>query len=167
MSDIESMKLPPIHPGEILEEEFLGPLRMSHHQLAKSIDVDAHCVDALVNGEDSITAEMALRLSRFFGTSARFWTGLQSQYDLEIAKDRMATKLSAVKRHKRNWAESDVMLPSDNRCWCGCGGVTNTDSHFLQGHDHKALHKVIESEYGSVVEFLRHHDYSLGGEKVN
>ena len=164
---MDSKKLPPIHPGEILKEEFLVPLSISQHELAKSIGIDAQCIHAVVHGEESITAEVALRLSRFFGTSARFWTGLQSQYDLEIAKDRMATKLSAVKRYKRNWGESDIRLPSDNRCWCGCGGVANTDSHFLQGHDQKALHEVIKSEYGSVLEFLRHHDYSLGGEKVN
>ena len=164
---MDSNKLPPIHPGEILNEEFLVPLSMSHHQLAKSIDVNSQRIHALVNGEDSISAEIALRLSRFFGTSARFWTGLQSQYDLEVAKDRMATELNAVKRHKKNWVESDFRLPSTDGCLCGCGGVPNTGSHFLQGHDQKALQKVIKSEYGSVLEFLRHHDYSFDGEKVN
>ena len=164
---MDSNKLPPIHPGEILNEEFLVPLSMSHHQLAKSIDVNSQRIHALVNGEDSISAEIALRLSRFFGTSARFWTGLQSQYDLEVAKDRMATELNAVKRHKKNWVESDVRLPSTDGCLCGCGGVPNAGSHFLQGHDQKALQKVIKSEYGSVLEFLRHHDYSFDGEKVN
>ena len=164
---MDSKRMPPIHPGEILEEEFLVPLSMSHHQLAKSIDVDAQCIHALIRGEGSINAEMALRLSRFFGTSARLWTGLQSQYDLEVAKDRMATKLNAVKRRRTKVVGSDTKLPSTDKCRCGCGGVTSADSHFLQGHDQQAVQRVIKSEYGSVLEFLRHHDYSIDGERVN
>ena len=85
---------------------------MSQHQLAKSIDVDSRCVHALVNGKESVTAEMALRLSRFFGTSARFWTGLQSQYDLEVTKDRIATELSLVKRLKANGIDLEAESPS-------------------------------------------------------
>ena len=167
MSDIDPGKLPPIHPGEILKEEFLVPLSISQQELAKSIDTDAQCIHAIVHGEESITAEMALCLSRFFGTSARFWTGLQSQYDLEVAKDRLATKLNAVKLHQTNGVASDVKLPPTGKCWCGCGGVPNKDSHFLQGHDQRALHKVIKSEYGSVLEFLRHHDYASSGDNAD
>ena len=164
---MDSKKLPPIHPGEILNEEFLVPLNMSQYQLAKSINVDSRCIHTLVNGKDSITAEMALRLSRFFGASARFWTGLQSQYDLEVTKDRISAELNSVKRLKVNGLDLETKLPSTDKCWCGCGGVPNTDAHFLQGHDQNALHEVIKSEYGSVVEFLRHHDYSLDGERVS
>ena len=81
-------KLPPIHPGEILNEEFLLPLNISQYRLAKSISVDPRRVHAIVHGERAISAETALLLARFFGTSAAFWMGLQNQYDLEIAEDR-------------------------------------------------------------------------------
>ena len=91
-----SQRLPPIHPGEILDEEFLRPMNITQYHLAKAIGVDARRIHAIVNGERSITAEISLLLSRFFGNSAGFWMGLQSQYDLETAEDRLAEKLSAV-----------------------------------------------------------------------
>ena len=78
-------KLPPIHPGEILEEEFLRPMKISQYRLSKSIGVDTKQVHAIVNGERGISAETVLLFSRFFGNSAGFWMGLQSQYDLEVA----------------------------------------------------------------------------------
>ena len=89
-------RLPPIHPGEILEEEFLRPMNITQYRLAKSIGVDARRVHAIVNGERSISAETALLFSRFFGNSAGFWMGLQSHYDLEVAEERLAGRLSAV-----------------------------------------------------------------------
>ena len=89
-------RLPPIHPGEILDEEFLQPMNISQYRLAKAIGVDARRIHAIVHGERSITAETALLFSRYFGNSARFWMGLQSQYDLETAEDRLAEKLNAV-----------------------------------------------------------------------
>ena len=92
-------KLPPIHPGEILEEEFLRPMNITQYRLAKAIGVDARRVHAIVNGERSITAETALLFSRFFGNSAGFWMGLQSQYDLETAEERLAERLSRVVAH--------------------------------------------------------------------
>ena len=92
-------RLPPIHPGEILDEEFLRPMNITQYRLAKAIGVDARRIHAIVHGERSITAETALLLSRFFGNSARFWMGLQSQYDLEMAEDRLAEKLDAVVAH--------------------------------------------------------------------
>ena len=85
-----SERLTPIHPGEILDEEFLQPMDISQYRLAKAIGVDAQHIHAIVHGERSITAETALLFSRFFGNSARFWMGLQSQYDLETAEDRLA-----------------------------------------------------------------------------
>ena len=85
-----------IHPGEILSEEFLGPMGISQYRLAKSIGVDARRIHAIVNGERSITAETALMLSRFFGNSAEFWTGLQSQYDLETATDSLGERLDRI-----------------------------------------------------------------------
>ena len=93
-------KLPPIHPGEILSEEFLLPLNISQYRLAKSVDVDPRRIHAIVHGERAITAETALLLSRFFGNSAAFWMGLQNQYDLETAEDRMTERLAAVEPHR-------------------------------------------------------------------
>ena len=78
-----SEKLPPIHPGEILNEEFLRPMNITHSRLAEAIGVDPRHIHAIVHGQRSITAETALLLSRFFGNSAQFWMGLQSQYELE------------------------------------------------------------------------------------
>ncbi len=83
-------KLPPVHPGEILSEEFLRPMNITQYRLAKSIGVDARRVHAIIHGQRAITAETALLLSRFFGNSAGFWMGLQTQYDLETAEDRLA-----------------------------------------------------------------------------
>ena len=157
---MELEKLPPIHPGEILSEEFLKPLKMSQHELAKSLGMDAQRIHAIIAGEESVTAETALRLSRFFGTSAGLWTGIQSQYDVEVAKDRLAAELRAIKpRHWTSETELDIELSLPRACACGCGDIPEEGSRFLQGHDHKAVHKVIKKEYGSVMEFLRHHDY--------
>ena len=89
-------RLSPIHPGEILNEEFLLPMGITQYRLAKSIGVDARRIHSIVHGQRSITAETALLLSRFFGNSAAFWMGLQSQYDLEAAEDRLADRLAAV-----------------------------------------------------------------------
>lgn len=89
-------KLPPIHPGEILNEEFLRPLNLSQYRLAKAIGVDPRRIHAIVHGQRAITAETALLLARFFGNSASFWMGLQSQYDLETAEDRLGQRLAAV-----------------------------------------------------------------------
>ncbi|MCY4558582.1 MAG: HigA family addiction module antitoxin [Chloroflexi bacterium] len=89
-------KLPPIHPGEILDEDFLRPMNITQYRLAKAIGVDARRIHAIVHGERAITAETALLFSRFFGNSAGFWMGLQSQYDLETAQDRLSDKLDAV-----------------------------------------------------------------------
>ncbi|MCY4652762.1 MAG: HigA family addiction module antitoxin [Dehalococcoidia bacterium] len=97
---VQSMdRLISIHPGEILSEEFLEPLGITQYRLAKEIGVDPRRIHAIVHGERSISAETALLLSRFFGNSAEFWMGLQSQYDLETAEDRIAQKLDAVTPH--------------------------------------------------------------------
>ena len=81
-----SEKLPPIHPGEILNEEFLRPMNITRSRLAEAIGVDPRRIHAIVQGQRSITAETALQLSRFFGNSAQFWMGLQSQYELETPR---------------------------------------------------------------------------------
>jgi len=88
-------KLPPVHPGEILQEEFLGPMGISQYRLAKSISVPARRINEVVHGKRSITADTALRLSRFFGTSERFWMNLQTRYDLEVEKERLGDRLEA------------------------------------------------------------------------
>ena len=91
-----SKKLPPIHPGRILDEEFLGPMHVTQYRLAKTIGVDPRRIHAIVRGERAITAETALLLSRFFGNSAGFWMGLQSQYDLEREQDRLADRIERI-----------------------------------------------------------------------
>jgi antitoxin HigA-1 len=88
-----SDRLPPIHPGEILVEEFLSPLGISQYRLAKDISVPPRRINEIVHGKRSITAGTALRLSRYFGTSERFWINLQTHYDLEVEKDRLGDRL--------------------------------------------------------------------------
>jgi addiction module HigA family antidote len=86
-------KLPPIHPGEILHEEFLLPLGISQYRLAKDTSVPPRRINEIVRGQRSISADTALRLARYFGTSERFWLNLQSHYDLEVEKDRLGSRL--------------------------------------------------------------------------
>jgi len=86
-------KLPPVHPGEVLLEEFLLPLGISQYRLAKDTGVPPRRINEIVHGKRAITADTALRLSRFFGTSEPFWLNLQTQYDLEVAKDRLGSRL--------------------------------------------------------------------------
>lgn len=83
----------PIHPGEILREEFLEPMDISAYRLAKDINVPLTRITAILNGERAITADTALRLSRYFGLSEKFWINLQSNYDLEVAKDSLGSRL--------------------------------------------------------------------------
>lgn len=78
-------KMKPLHPGEVLREDFLTPMGITAYRLAKDIDVPVNRITGIVNEERAISADTALRLSRYFGTSAKVWTGLQADYDLEIA----------------------------------------------------------------------------------
>lgn len=87
----------PVHPGEILYEEFLEPLSLSQYQLAKEISVPPRRINEIVHGQRRITADTALRLARFFGTSERFWLNLQARYDLELEKDRLGDALDNIK----------------------------------------------------------------------
>ena len=89
----EQMLLPPIHPGEILLEEFLQPMNISQYRLAKDIGVSPRRINEIVQGKRGITADTALRLSRYFGLSERFWMNLQTRYDLEIEKDKLRGRL--------------------------------------------------------------------------
>jgi addiction module HigA family antidote len=86
-------KLTPIHPGEILLEEFITPLGVSQSQVARSIGVPPRRVNEIVLGKRAITADTALRLARCFGTSPQFWTNLQAQYDLATEQDRLGNRL--------------------------------------------------------------------------
>lgn len=85
--------LDPIHPGEILLEDFMKPFNLSINQLAREIDVPAGRVSEIVNGKRAITADTALRLGRFFGVSPEIWTGLQTDYELRIAKRKIGNIL--------------------------------------------------------------------------
>ena len=86
-------KLTPIHPGEILLEEFLKPMGISQYRLAKDISVPPRRINEIVHGKRAITPDTALRLSRYFGLSERFWVNMQARYDLEIEKDKLADRL--------------------------------------------------------------------------
>jgi addiction module HigA family antidote len=88
-----SNKLSPVHPGEVLLEEFIKPMELSQNRLAINIGVDTRRINEIVLGKRAITADTALRLSRFFGNSPQFWMGLQSQYDLDIAQDQLGKRL--------------------------------------------------------------------------
>ena len=86
-------RLPPIHPGEILREEFLSPLGMSANELALALRVPATRINDIVNEKRGITADTALRLSRYFGTTPRFWMNMQASWELEIAEDQLGKAL--------------------------------------------------------------------------
>ena len=90
---MKKREFPPIHPGEILREEFLIPLGISQYRLAKEIHVPARRINEIVLEKRGISADTALRLSRYFGTTAQLWLNLQTRYDLEMACDAMADKL--------------------------------------------------------------------------
>jgi addiction module HigA family antidote len=86
-------KLPPIHPGEILREEFLEPMGISQYRLAKDISVPPRRINEIVHRKRSITADTALRLGRFFNMSPQFWLNLQTRYDLEVTEDQLENRL--------------------------------------------------------------------------
>ena len=86
-------KLSPVHPGEVLLEEFIKPMNLSQNRLAIDIGVDARRINEIVLGKRAVTADTALRLSRFFGNSPQFWLGLQTQYDLDVAEDQLGKRL--------------------------------------------------------------------------
>ncbi len=90
---MKKKKLHPVHPGEVLQEEFLKPMGLSQNKLALNIGVPARRINEIVLQKRKVTADTALRLARFFGTSAQFWLGLQSQYDLDVTSDKLADRL--------------------------------------------------------------------------
>lgn len=86
-------KMKPIHPGEILLDDFLDPMGISQYRLAKDISVPARRINEIVHGKRSVTADTALRLGRYFGTSAQFWMNLQDHFDLEVEADKIGDRL--------------------------------------------------------------------------
>ena len=90
---MENEKLQPVHPGEVLLEEFLKPMELSQNRLALDICVPARRINEIVHGKRRITADTALRLARYFGMSPQFWLGLQMDYDLDVASDQLSDRL--------------------------------------------------------------------------
>lgn len=86
-------RLPPVHPGEVLLEEFLAPMGLSQYRLAKDIGVPPRRINEIVHGTRAVTADTALRLARYFGTSERFWLNLQAQYDLDVEYDLIGDRI--------------------------------------------------------------------------
>ncbi len=106
-------KLHPVHPGEVLLEEFLRPVALSQNRLALDIGVPARRINEIVLGRRSITADTALRLARYFRTSPQFWLGLQMDYDLDIAEDRLGSRLNREVRTYAAVAESKAEYRAD------------------------------------------------------
>ena len=91
---MKTRKLPPIHPGEVLFEEFMRPMGISQNRLGRDLGVPPRRINEIVHGKRGVTADTALRLSRYFGTSAQFWMGLQADYDLETAEDELSGRIA-------------------------------------------------------------------------
>jgi addiction module HigA family antidote len=97
-------KIPPVHPGEVLNEDFIVPTGIRIHRLAMDLHVPANRIAEIVKGDRAISADTALRLARYLGTSAEFWLGLQSDYELEKAKDELAAKIEREVRPRKRAA---------------------------------------------------------------
>jgi len=91
-----SKKLAPVHPGEVLREDFLGPMKLTPYAVARACGVPRTRIERLVREETALTADTALRLARYFGTTPAFWMGIQAQYDLERAEDNAASELDRI-----------------------------------------------------------------------
>jgi antitoxin HigA-1 len=90
---MKTKKLPPIHPGETLKELFVEPLGLTQHKLAEALGISVSTVNRIINGKCSITADTALRLGRYFGTTPQLWLNAQARYDLEMAEDRIEAEI--------------------------------------------------------------------------
>jgi addiction module HigA family antidote len=97
-------RLPPIHPGEVLREEFLRPMKLSPYAVARACGVPRTRIERLAREETPVTADTALRLSRYFGTTPQFWMGMQGQYDLERAEDAAHSEIKRIAPMKRDAA---------------------------------------------------------------
>ena len=100
-------KLQPVHPGEVLHEEFLKPMSLSQNRLALDIGVPARRINEIVLGKRGVTADTALRLARYFGMSAQFWLGLQLDYELDMASDKLSTRLEREVRIHQSVHQED------------------------------------------------------------
>lgn len=100
-------KLHPVHPGEVLQEEFLKPMSLSQNRLALDIGVPARRMNEIVLGKRGVTADTALRLARYFGMSAQFWLGLQLDYELDIASDKLSKRLEREVRIHQSVHQED------------------------------------------------------------
>ena len=102
MSELQTItdeRLPNIHPGEVLKEEFLSPMNVSAYRLAKEIHVPETRISEIIHGKRSITADTALRFAKFFGTTAEFWLNLQNLYDLEEEENNHASEFETIKMY--------------------------------------------------------------------
>lgn len=99
---MHEQKMPPVHPGEVLQEEFLTPLGLSQHRLALDLGVDPRRINEIVSCKRTVTANTALRLARYFKMSPEFWLGLQSQYDLDCEEDALGER---IQREVKVYAE--------------------------------------------------------------
>ncbi|MCL4706098.1 HigA family addiction module antidote protein [bacterium] len=106
---MRSKKMSPIHPGEILLEEFLKPMNISQYRISKDINVPARRINEIVQGKRGITANTALRLGHYFGMSPQFWINLQTHYDLEVESDKLANKLKREVRVYAHPVESKII----------------------------------------------------------
>jgi addiction module HigA family antidote len=117
MRDKEQMtvgKLAPLHPGEVLFEEFMKPMGLSQNRLGRDLGVTPRRINEIIHGKRGVTADSALRLARYFGTSARFWMGLQSDYDLETAEDKLSEKITnEVKLSQQVGRVNSERIPSE------------------------------------------------------
>jgi antitoxin HigA-1 len=92
----KSKRLPPVHPGEVLREDFLKPMRLTPYAVAQACGIPRTRIERLAREETPVTADTALRLARYFGTTASFWMGMQTQYDLERAQDELTGELGRI-----------------------------------------------------------------------
>ncbi len=90
---MKNKRIPPVHPGEILFEEFLKPMSISQNQLGRDLGVSPRRINEIIHGKRSVTADTALRLAKYFGNSPQFWLGLQMDYDLDVAEDTLAHRI--------------------------------------------------------------------------
>ena len=109
---MDESKMLPVHPGEILLEDFMKPLGITQYRLAKEMNIYPRRVNEIVHGKRAITADTALRLARFFGTSAEVWMNLQTHYDLEVARDAVTEAIQAEVRPFANAMENEVLQPA-------------------------------------------------------
>lgn len=105
----DSLKIPPVHPGEILKLDVLEPLGMSQNELARALGVNRRRISEIVNERRSVTADTALRLGKYLGMSAQFWLGLQQQYDLDVAEDELEEVLRDLQPREEIYSVGDPM----------------------------------------------------------